>query len=295
MIDWSWADVLSGPDLAAVRELLAVAADYDAEAGFATSVPEAPAGGLLRHLLVTMPPPGSRESPELDALPDVRVVAYLRLDADGDTGVVQLVVHPAFRSLGIATLLVERLDEEGGWQVAPSMRWLRAWAHGAHPAADRMGKRFGADLEHAVFKTLRVLGGNRPFRAEALDVRTEPATRSVPELVPGHHETLNPGDREVLDRARTVLTLDGTSGQVFLGLAEDVGHRPAALQVDAAGADRAGLTVLLAQGLLHLQEGGARLVHCHVDALDDVMVTTSRELGLEHDQSDFLYRRPLQV
>jgi len=297
MIDWAWTDQLATEELAAVTELARVAAEYDAEAGFSTVVPEAPASGELRHLLVTMPPPGSRESPELDALPDVPVVAYLRLDVEGDTCNVQLVVHPAFRSLGVTTLLVEQLDAADAWKVVPGVRWLRAWAHGAHPAAERAGRRFGGDLEHAVFKTLRVLGGNRPFHATALAARTEPIPGPVPELVPGHHLTLSPADREVLGRADTVLRIEGLEGRALLGVDVDEAdaHRPAVLQVEVGEPDHATIEALLTQGLLRLQDEGARVVHCHVDALDEATVTVSRSLGLVHDQSDFLYRRALPL
>lgn len=298
MITWSWQQEMSADELVEVEELLASAASYDEEAGFSTAVPGAPQVGEVRHLLVTMPPRGSRGSADLDRLPDVRVVAYLRLDLADAVGTVQLVVRPEFRSLGVATLLFERLDSEaGGWAAVPGLARLAAWSHGEHPAANRMRMRFGGRVEQAVFKTLRPVGGNRPFRSTVAEVLTSPAAGDVPELVRGHHTAMNPADATVLARAATEISVPGSPGNLVAGVdPERPAERLAALAlVRAPGAGRDDLTVLLEQGLRVLQDDGARMVQCHVDALDDLVVSVSRELGFVHDQSDLYYVRDLSA
>lgn len=297
MIAWHWHEELSAEDLVEVEGLLDEAAWYDEEAGFATATPGAAPSGAVRHVLVTMPPRGSRGSAELDRLPDVRVVAYLRLDILDGTASTQFVVHPGFRSLGVATLLLERLaaDPEG-WAAVPGLRRLSTWAHGAHPAADRVKARLGGTVEHAVFKTLRPVGGSRPLLGEPSDLSRRPTDDGVPELVPGHHLALNPSDRAVIDRADTQVSVPGVPGALVLGVdAGDPGGQLAPLGlVRAVEAGREDLDALLTQGLLVLQGLGARMVHAYLDALDDDLVAVSRLLGFEHDQSDLLYSLDLQ-
>lgn len=292
MIDWSWRDKLVAEERSEVEQLLEAAASYDAEAGFSTATPDETPAGEVHHLLVTMPPRGSRGSAELDRLPDFRVVAYLRLDVVDGEGITQFVVRPEFRSLGVATLLFERLAAEpDGLEQVPGLTALRAWAHGAHPAAERMKMRLGGSVENAVFKTLHTLGGSRPFRGEEVEVVREPASSPVPETVPGHQQALNPADREVLCRVDTVVSVPGTTGQVLLGLddqAPEAALAPIALVRPPEG-DRDDLARLLTQGLLLLQAEGARMAQCHIDALDEDVVAVSRILGFEHDQSDLLY------
>lgn len=292
MITWSWHEQLSPEELAEVEGLLVEAAEYDEEAGFATATPAAPSRGEVHHLLVAMPPRGARGSAALDRLPDVRVVAYLRLDVVAGTAVTQFVVRPHFRSLGVATLLFERLaSEPEGWAHVPGLRDLRAWAHGAHPAADRIKMRFGGSVEHAVFKTLRPVGGSRPFRTVHREVMNHGHASSIPELVPGHHLALNPADRAVLDRARTAVAIPQVSGGLVVGVDEaDPAHElaPLGLVRDEA-LRRDDLVELLGQGLLVLQDKGARMVMAYLDALDDEVVAASRILGFEHDQTDLLY------
>lgn len=291
MISWGWRQCLSDDELSDVGGLLAAAAAYDEQAGFSTATPRAPAQGVVRHLLVTMPPRGARGSAKLDRLPDVRVVAYLRVDVVGATGDVQFVVHPEFRSLGIATLLVERLAvEHDGWTAVPELRMVNAWSHGAHPAAERMKMRLGANVTAAVIKTLRPVGGSRPLRGDSSGV-VEAAGGEVPELVANHHLALTPADQAVLCRAAATLSLTGVPGGVVVGSDPDQPDRTLACLalLRHGAAAREELAQLLLQGLLVLQRDGARMVQCYLDALDDEVVAVSRSLGFEHDQSDLRY------
>ncbi|MER6969792.1 hypothetical protein ABT304_01920 [Nocardioides sp. NPDC000445] len=293
MITYAWRTELADNELADVESLLEHAVEYDAEAGFSTATPTTADRGEVRHLLVSIAPPGERGSVALDRLPDVPVVAYLRLDVRGEIADVQLVVRPEFRSHGIATLLAELLDEQPtGWSSVEGVRRLRAWAHGAHPAAERMARRFGARVDHALFKTLRFIGGSRPFVGEDLKPAVEPDLDGPDETVEGHLAAMAPGERSVLARARTRLV--APAGSVLVGVDEkDPAGHPACIAVDTAGVAADDLRALLATALLRVQADGARVAQMYVDALSEAFVGASRALGFQHDQSDLLYVRAL--
>lgn len=293
MITYAWRTELADNELRDVESLLEQAVEYDAEAGFSTAIPSGEARGEVRHLLVAIAPPGERGSVALDRLPDVPVVAYLRLDVQGEIGDVQLVVRPEFRSHGIATLLAELLDEQPtGWSSVDGVRRLRAWAHGAHPAAERMARRFGARTDHALFKTLCFIGGSRPFAGDDLKPVVEPDLDGPAEAVDGHLASMAPGERSVLARARTRLV--APAGSVLVGIDEkDPAGHPACIALDTAGVAADDLRALLATALLRVQADGARVAQMHVDALSEAFVGVSRGLGFQHDQSDFLYVRHL--
>jgi mycothiol synthase len=74
--------------------------------------------------------------------------------------VAQLLVRPEHRSLGIATLTLEMLAERpgDGWAGTGAVS-ISCWAKGDHPAAERMSRRFGAEVEGATWVLLR--GGER--------------------------------------------------------------------------------------------------------------------------------------
>lgn len=295
MIAWEWHRELTPADRAEVDALLAEAVAYDEEAGFSTARPGA-AVGEVHHLVVAMPPAGSRGSADLDSLPDVRVVAYLRLDVVDGVGAVHFVVRPPFRSRGVGTLLMEQLDSSPeGWASIDSLHTLEVWAHGAHPAAERMAGRFGGAVQDAVFRTLRMLGGSRPFVAAAAATSRAPAVDDGFEVVAGHRGAISPQDLAILARTSERLEVVGGAGVALIGVDPDQpGAEVGTLTVVRAGAEsRDQLADLVTQALLALQDAGARVVQSHVHALDDVMVSVARELDLVHDQSDLLYRRSL--
>ena len=299
MITYEWVEVLPSGSAAEISDLLTAAVAYDAEAGFSTARSEAPAvpDGTF-HLVVSMPPKGQRGSPHLDRLPDVAVVAYLRLDLDGGVGEVELVVRPEFRSLGVATLLLERLRDEGsGWGAVPGLREIRSWAHGAHPAAGRMSARFGGSLTDAVFKTFREVGGSRPFVAEVSSREIARVDAVGTGLAASHAGALAPADRATLARVGNALTDPIDGARVCFGADAAA---PAALPacivlVDAAEMKRGTALRLLSDALLAVQDVGARVVQLYVDPLDDEVLAASRELDFVHDQSDLRYALVLRA
>lgn len=287
MIGFAWLDDLDTTRAAEVDEMLAAAVEYDAEAGFSTARPASPAAGGVKHLLVTIAPAGERGDGALDALPDVPVVAYLRLDVRDGVGEAQFVVRPEFRSHGIGTLLAELLTEPGGWGEVDGLRTVRTWAHGGHPAADRMARRFGTSVAHGVFKTLRFIGGSRPYGSTRADIRLEEAAGGPPALVPGHDDAMAPFERALRRSATERLVVEGVGSAVRVGVGGVA--TDGSIAVQDPGAPRADLRHLLDQALVELEGRGVRVVQLFVDALADDFVGVTRELGFEHDQSDFLY------
>jgi len=148
MITYSWRTGFDAGEEREVGEMLAAAAEADAEAGFpAVSLGESYPDDA-RHLVVRLLPddrPGHEGSSP--------VAAYLRVEPDPDGGpaTVRYVVRPEFRSRGISTLLVEKIGLDPGTWGGTGVSALRIWARGDHPAAQRMARRF----ERAGIRTAR--------------------------------------------------------------------------------------------------------------------------------------------
>ena len=107
MISCQWREELADDDRDEVLALVAAAAEYDDEAGFSRIEPRdvtdrSRKGVRVSHLAVK----ARRGLSALEDAPLV-VVAYLHLAVDeGGLGTVQFVVHPDYRSRGIATCLL---------------------------------------------------------------------------------------------------------------------------------------------------------------------------------------------
>lgn len=167
MITYDWSPELTGDDLSEVLDLVAAAAEFDAEAGF-SSIPAHDVRAVgedpirIRHLPIR----ARRDLSPLDDVPTV-VVAYLRLAVDADgLGTVDYVVHPDYRSRGVTTLLAEELglatDGTDGW-AGTGATALRCWAYATHPAAERFTDRFGVPAVRRQWTEARHLTG--PFAA----------------------------------------------------------------------------------------------------------------------------------
>ncbi len=152
MITVDFRDELGAQERAELEALIAEAAAYDEEAGFSTVEPAGePTGNVEVFQAVARLNAGMHGSSETP------LVAFLRLDVDrAGGGVAQLLVRRGYRSLGIATLMLELLSErEGqGWAGTGAVS-ISGWARGNHPAADRMANRLGAEVERSTFKLVR--------------------------------------------------------------------------------------------------------------------------------------------
>lgn len=154
---------LSDADTAELQAMIDEAAAYDEEAGFSTIDLTADAAGNTEVFSVL-----TRATPGLHGSVDTPLVAYLRIEVDRAGGAVsQMIVRPAYRSLGIATLTLEMLSERAGegWAGTGAVS-LGCWARGDHPAAERMSRRFGAE---AVGETWTLLRGKEILVIDSAD------------------------------------------------------------------------------------------------------------------------------
>ena len=85
-----------------------------------------------------------------------RVMAYARLDRDGDGWQAEFVVHPDVRRRGLGTALAARLEELAG------DRPLAVWAHGALPGSTELATARGWTRTRTLLQMRRSLAGVDP-------------------------------------------------------------------------------------------------------------------------------------
>ncbi|MGQ0465001.1 MAG: hypothetical protein ACT4QG_06735 [Sporichthyaceae bacterium] len=308
MIVVDWPRELDAATAAEVRELLVEATALDAEAGFSTAVPVEGDSAVPRLQAVARLEPG-RE----DGTP---VVAYMRIDVVAPaTGVAQFVVHPRYRSLGVGTLFLERVGTDmtraGGW-AGTGLTGVDIWAHGGHPAAGRMARRFGAIQVRAVWKLLRSLrrwnlAAAAEYAVAGVEIAEVPeadAAKALAELptllgtAGAHVHAVHPRDAARLAAtSRYLLATDPTGatvGVVRCSAADEIDDdRVGTIAAVAAGpgpSRHAICAALVSRALSELSDAGARWAELYVDADLHDAVVLSRALDFEHDQSDLCYR-----
>ncbi|AIJ23291.1 hypothetical protein [Amycolatopsis methanolica] len=293
MITCTWRQALDADEAWEVRELVAEAAEYDEEAGFSTVTPPGETRG--HELLVRIQPgEGERVWP---------LAAYLRVDVDEGVGAVQFVVRPRFRSLGVATSVFEKIglpgSSAGNW-CGTSARELRIWAHGDHPAAHRMARRFGARPVSRMWALVRRLDAAAEWPSGPLTVRAATAAEAARVagieagatglVSPAGWEHLLPGSVALVavgesGEPRGVVRLSGPAANGSPGTATGV-----VLTLAVAGSgDRGVVRALLGAGLDHLRRGGAGKVELYLDSGNRTGVAVAREFSFEHDRSDVCY------
>jgi mycothiol synthase len=310
VITVDWPQQLDPATATEVEALLAEATAEDTEAGFSTAVPfDATDGSSATRLQAV-----GRLEPERDV--DTPVVAYLRIDIVGPhTGVAQFVVHPRYRSLGVATLFMEQIGTDmsraGGW-AGTGLNGIDIWAHGGHPAAGRMARRFGAVRVRAVWKLYRLLRDwNLPAADEhavagvqLIEMSPTDATAVLAELpallgtAGAHTLAVHPRDAARLaGTSRHLVAVDPTGayvGAVRFSAPEEIDEEKvgtiATVAVGPGPGRRALCTALVSRALVELAAAGARSAELYVDADSPDAVALSRVLDFEHDQSDLCYR-----
>src|SRR5574340_1756169 len=232
MISYQWCSELDPGDRDEVLALVAVAAEYDEEAGFSRIHPgdvtsTSRDGVRVYHL----PIKARRDFSAREDAPLV-VVAYLHLQVDGaGLGTVQFVVHPDYRSRGIATTLVEEMgldtDAAGGWEGTGAVA-LRCWAYSTHPAAERLTRRFGIKPVRRLWTLFRHLSG--PF-AGPLAAVSVPDGITVGDSLPLDDPAASRSIGKVLDAASLVpAQRERLAGEIRLGSGRVV------VATDSAGA-----------------------------------------------------------
>lgn len=304
MITSRWADTLDSRTADRARQLVEVAASYDAESGFAAIEPaQVDAStrdeGPARHLSVWSAPDGDLSDSAQHIL-----AAYGRAVAsDTDShALMQFVVHPDFRSRGVATVLFENGVMRPG--TARSVRW---WAYGDHPAADRLARRFSLDVFERRWTMMRSMRipvdtapgsvGTRLATYDASEARQVIESLAVDEVL-GDSPSAGRQALELDGSARLHLVTDGetrlgysisATGQAR-GTSLGAVSRIRALTLTRAGAAVPDLRrVLLAAALRDVAESGAAFAELRIDPADGDLLDACRLSGFEPEQSDVGY------
>jgi mycothiol synthase len=291
MITCSWRTTFAPGEEREVGEMLATAAEADAEAGFPAVSLSQPYPDDTRHLVVRLLPDG-RAGHE-DSSP---VAAYLRVepDPDGGAAVVRYVVRPEFRSRGISTLLAETIGldvrADGGW-AGTGVPALRVWARGDHPAAQRMARRFECAGVRTARRQWQLLAPLRdPLFSDASGPVPRPAA-DAPERAAA--AALWRRQDEPLDHFEVLVSGPDVSGAAWYDPRADerteygvAGRIVAVLAAPGRDELRADL---VAAAMTALREGGLRVAAIAVDAGDRALARSCRLLGFRHDRTDIEY------
>ncbi|MDZ7884563.1 MAG: hypothetical protein U5N53_17485 [Mycobacterium sp.] len=291
MIKYEWRTELDPTEMKELTDLLDRAAEYDGEAEY-TSIAAEPVirsmterNSRFRHLVIWMLPyataMGEPDHPE-------RIAGLLRMHIHADgTAQSALVIDPRLRSIGIATLLLERigLDFTGseGW-LGTGVREVTAWARGNHPAAGRLSNRFLIPRTRRVWKLIRAAAEQSISAATVLDPVSHPGEQAA-------------GWLDDFDTTGTLaLREDGRIvGIAALDLrpiiSEEFGASATVLRYRAAPSASPRARRGLLDGLAAVaHEAGLSGVIIHVDSDDTRWVNSCRLSGFQHDRTDVRYQ-----
>lgn len=292
MIKYEWRTELSPTEAAALTDMLDRAARYDAEPEYTTirmsdvleSMAHPESGG--RHLVIWMLPYSTllneHDRPE-------QIAGLLRVVVAPDGGAeAALVIDPRMRSIGITTLLLERVgldtSEPDGW-LETGARQITSWAQGNHPAAGRLGDRFLIPRTRRIWKLIQ------PATAPQTDTTApvlEPISAAdldglswVGGLGTAPVHALRDGDRVV---GVAHLNFDPVESEEFGRCATITGYR---VSPGASAATRRSL--LAAAAGVALQQGLTGVI-IYVDSDDRDWVNSCRLSGFQHDRTDVRFQ-----
>ncbi|MET4003228.1 MULTISPECIES: mycothiol synthase [Arthrobacter] len=244
---------------------------------------------------------------------DLAGVAVVVLN--GNEGVLEIVVHPAYRNDGVGAILADKLVEVRG------LHGIKAWSHGDHEAAADLAASYG-------FRAIRELWRMRLVRQAPSSAEPQPTLEypapdgvSLRTFVPdqdegawvaanasafAHHPeqgALTLADLQArmaepwFDPAGFFLAVNASqeilgfhwtklhparAGQAAMGEVYVVGVIP-----DAQGLGLG--KILTKQGIDHLQNAGLRAIMLYVDADNEAAVSLYRKLGFTKWDSDVMY------
>jgi mycothiol synthase len=316
LITWQWRPASDAPD---VCELIARAAAADQEMGFSTIAamdsPDAHTFDLLvrTSLRGTTSGGGGRASTavtsagERDA-GDTVLAGCIRLRADGAEAEACLLIDPDYRSLGIATAVLEGLgrpSSPGSRWPLPGLRQVAFWAAGSHPASERLASRLGLVPAAEVTRLRRRLSGGseagRPAGDCAVADLPDASEVAITELSGWRLPAAGRPAPAEDDRQFTRVAL-APDGRVT-GL---VRFRSAGLATgEATTADRAGIITAIGFGpdgdrpavmralvqdaMVTLAAAGQDYAEVAVTAGDPDLAALLRSMRFRHDQTDVRY------
>ncbi|WP_104110146.1 mycothiol synthase [Arthrobacter sp. N199823] len=314
----SWpVTVLSGapgPELLQeIQTVIAAAEDADGNPPFSeqtlVEMKSADAGPHTVLTLLTYAPEDA--SPTVGE--DLAGVAVVVLN--GSEGVLEIVVHPAYRNDGVGAILADKLVEVRGLQG------IKAWSHGDHEAAADLAASYGY---HAIRELWRMrLVRQAPSSADPQTAAHYEAPDGVTlrTFVPHHDEerwlaanaaafahhpeqgSLTLADLQArmaeewfdpqgfflaVNDAGEILGFHWTkihparAGQAAMGEVYVVGVTPAAQGLGLG-------KTLTRQGMDYLQNSGLRAIMLYVDADNEAAVSLYRKLGFTKWDSDVMY------
>ncbi|WAP52528.1 mycothiol synthase [Arthrobacter sp. ATA002] len=299
--------------LVQIRQLAAAAGEADGNPPLSeqTLVDLRSAGADPDSLLV-FTTCAAEDSSTPDALAGVGV---LTRGHTGEPGVLELVVHPAYRGKGVGTALASAVsDQAGGGSTAPP----QAWSHGNHEAAVHLAQRFG----YRPVRELLRLRLTRSGDAGELPAAALPEGVSLRSFRPGadedawlaanaaafaHHPEQGGMTRADLD-AR--MAEDWFDPEGFLLAVRDgdgailgfhwtkvhpgAGGHPPIGEVYVVGvvpeAQGMGLgKTLTVAGIRHLQAAGLQAIMLYVDADNEAAMALYKRLGFVRWDTDVMY------
>jgi hypothetical protein len=293
MIKYEWRTSLSPDESAELSDLLGRAAEYDAEPEYTrigfddVDCAMSQSDSSVRHLLIWMLPHGTAmgepDQPE-------RIAGLIRLQCSPDgSATASAVIDPRLRSIGIMTLLLERVGLDtarpGGW-LDTGAHTVTAWAQGNHPAASRLSNRFLIPRTRRIWKLIR--------SAEAIE---DAAAAPV----------LEPLDDAALADLGWAQAPQGTERAYALREGGRI-VGVAALDLRAVASEEFGRCATITSAFAapaadvpqrrRLLDGAAALAHetamtgviIHVDSDNTEMVNACRLAGFQHDRTDVRYQ-----
>ena len=303
-----------GPELLArIRQLAAAAEESDGNPPLSEQTlvdlrsPEADANSLLVFSTCA-----AGQSPDEEALAGVAVLTGGR---GGEPGVLELVVHPAYRGKGVGTALAASVQEQvRGGQASPP----QAWSHGNHEAAVELAQRFG----YRPVRELLRLRLTRGSDAGALPASSLPDGVSIRAFRPGvdeeawlaanaaafaHHPEQGGMTRADLDARMAedwfdpegfLLAVRDDDGAIlgfhWTKVHPGAGGHPPIGEVYVVGvvpeAQGLGLgKTLTVAGIRHLQDAGLQAIMLYVDADNAPAMALYKRLGFVRWDADVMY------
>lgn len=293
MIKYEWRTALAAAEAEQLADLLRRAAEYDAEPEYNAIAFDdierslAVSDGHHKHLVIWMLPYGTtlgeKDQPE-------RIAGIIRLVTAAE-GVAEatIVIDPRLRSIGITTLLLERIGldgnaAEGFWGTG--FHTITGWARGNHPAAGRLSNRFLIPRTRRIWKLIR-----------STDSVEDATAAPVLEQLPGASTTDTLGWLTTSDSGEMMaLREEGrVVGAVHIDLdpaeSEEFGRCATLTTVSASPAAPKGARRRLLEGAAAIvHEAGLTGVIVHVDSDDAEWVNACRSVGFQHDRTDVRFQ-----